>query len=77
MSKITPAELVRRRFDNSPQLLARLLTEVTGRPVSRSTVASWYNRGQIPAKVYGDVLKAAAQGGIPLTADELINGGEA
>lgn len=77
--KLTPAELVIKRF-GGVRPLARELAK------SPSTISLWKSRhgGRIPNRSvnYGDpkgthiqLLELAKKQAIPLTADELINGG--
>ncbi|WP_425536209.1 carph-isopro domain-containing protein [Chromobacterium vaccinii] len=74
MANVSPPKLVVERF-GGPQAVATALAAVTGRPVNRSTVATWVSRGRLPGHVLSDLVRAAEHAGVALTHQELIEGG--
>ncbi|WP_412842287.1 carph-isopro domain-containing protein [Chromobacterium phragmitis] len=75
MANVSPPKLVVERF-GGPQAVATALEAVTGRPVNRSTVATWVRRDRLPGRVLADLLRAASHAGVVLTHKELIDGGQ-
>lgn len=69
--KMSSLDLMIRRFNLSQNMLARRLGK------TRGALSKWRHNydGMIPPSSWGDCARAAREDGIPLTLDELENGG--
>ncbi|OWY39359.1 hypothetical protein CEK28_08550 [Xenophilus sp. AP218F] len=71
---LEPAALLLARF-GGPTAVANALSSVTGHAYNRSTVAAWADRNRLPGDVLKDLIRAAVHARVPLTHQELIEGG--